>query len=77
MNRAKIAAQCQNYGTQEVSSGAAEDEDKEGQLATKGKKKSVPNLTVAQSKLKEGEFATKGMSKPFTRLKATQTDLRD
>ncbi|MED6210719.1 hypothetical protein PIB30_066768 [Stylosanthes scabra] len=77
MNRAKIAAQRQNYGIQEVSSGAVEDEDKQGQLATKGKNMNVLNVTSAQSKLKEGDFATKGVNQPLTRLKATESDLKD
>ncbi|MED6117841.1 hypothetical protein PIB30_113618, partial [Stylosanthes scabra] len=77
MNRAKVAAQRQNYGNQEASSGAVEDEDKQGQLATKGKNRNVPKVTSAQRKLKEGDFATKGVNQPLTRLKATEGDLKD
>ncbi|MED6214945.1 hypothetical protein PIB30_108372, partial [Stylosanthes scabra] len=77
MNRAKVAAQRQNYGNQEASSGAVEDEEKQGQLATNGKNRNVLKVTSAQRKLKEGDFATKGVNQPLTRLKATEGDLKD
>ncbi|MED6176462.1 hypothetical protein PIB30_088437 [Stylosanthes scabra] len=57
MNRRQIAKERQNYGIQEVSSGAAQDKGMQGELSTKGMDKGKPKFTATQSKIKEGETA--------------------
>ncbi|MED6191297.1 hypothetical protein PIB30_114879, partial [Stylosanthes scabra] len=57
MNRRQIAKERQNYGMQEVTSGAAQDKGKQGELSTKGTDKGKPKFTATHNKIKEGETA--------------------
>ncbi|MED6183464.1 hypothetical protein PIB30_038066 [Stylosanthes scabra] len=68
MNRRQILKEHQNYGMQEVSSGAAQDKGKQGELATTGMDKMIPKFTATHSKLKQGET---------TKLKATPSRLKE
>ncbi|MED6174250.1 hypothetical protein PIB30_067332 [Stylosanthes scabra] len=93
MNRRKIVKERQNYGMQEVSSGAAQDKGKQGELAAKGMDKTMPKFTAlvnskpkvgettkisaAPSRLKEGELATEGVNKPNLKLTAAQSNLKE
>ncbi|MED6175272.1 hypothetical protein PIB30_076897 [Stylosanthes scabra] len=91
MNRRKIAKERQNYGIQEVSSGAAQDKGKQGELSTKGMDKGKPKFTTTHSKIKEGETAklkvapsrinegevgAEGVNKPGLKETSSQSNLK-
>ncbi|MED6154125.1 hypothetical protein PIB30_109002, partial [Stylosanthes scabra] len=92
MNRRKIAKERQNYGMQEVSSGAAQDKGKQGEVSTKGMDKGKPadcathnkikegetaRLKVPPSRHKEGEFGAKGVNKPGLKATSAQGNLKE